>query len=363
MPVTILEQGPRRLPLLGTIHLGDRQRTTSRRTGQEVEYPVKVDYFLVREDNHTRPEMVEAFRSVYGEKPRQLDVLFPSDDESVIMPVSFSAYRASGLWCRGPGEHPDGTPGIATRVYDPEDPTLAGISLPEGVRPGSMIQVPLCHHETCPYHANGKDCKLLARLHVMLPDVPGLGVWRITTSSWNSVKNLLGGIAFVKLFTGGRVAGIPLKLRLVPQQVQHEGRKSVVYVLSLANEQVRLRSLIEAARQPLEDRFLLPEADEREIPEDHFPAAAAAAEAKLLPEPVEAMPPAEAPEPAAAAGGATQPEPAPAAAGGATQPEPAPAAPQAQPLQVRRGRRRYPTVGSTQDPQAPAPAVAEEPLF
>jgi hypothetical protein len=273
--VTMLEQGAKRLPLLGQLHLGEKRKTFSPKRNAEVEYPAKLDYFKVVQDNFTSRPMVEAFRQVYGEKPRSIEIMFPSDDEAALMPVDLSAYKqGAGLWCRGPGQHPDGTPGIALRIYDPDDPTLREFDVPEGTRPGEMIQVPFCHTERCPYHANGRDCKLIGRLHFLLPDVPGLGCWRIVTSSWNSVKEIQGGLAFVRQFTGGRIAGIPLTLSVVPREVHHDGKKATVYVLTIAHREVKLRALIEAARKPLEERFLLPEVNpQHDIPTHQFPQA------------------------------------------------------------------------------------------
>ena len=271
MPVGFLDRRTPRIPRLGVIHLGVKAKTQSGK-----EYPQKVDYFAVHEDDHTSAEAVEAFRKAYGEKPRELDILIPAEDEQLWMPTDLKAYKSGvGLWCKGPGQNDDDTPGLAVRVYDPEDRTLDGLAIPQGTRPGAMISVPLCHTETCPLYQS-KKCRLISRMQFMLPEVSGLGCWQLTTSSFNSVQNVRGGVAFIRSFTAGRIAGIPLKLRLTPQKSTADGQAVTIYVLQLANEHVRLADVLAASRKTWEQVLALPEPGDYddEIPADHFPAEA-----------------------------------------------------------------------------------------
>lgn len=278
MPIGTLEREVPRLPRLGKIRLGIK--VTSQKGN---EYPKKVDYFVVKPDGVTSQSAAEAFHEVYGEHPREIDIMFPIEDESIFMPTWFKAYRSFGLFCKGPGPDEQGKPGIATRVYlGDKDPTLAGLGgMAEGLRAGSMIDVPLCDPETCPYYTGG-ECKQNATLQILLPQVRGLGVWQITTSSWNSIRNIRGGIRFIRGLTGGRIAWLPLKMRLVPQEVTHDAKKVLIYVLQLAHDVVRLTDILSASQKTIA-QLLLPEvapADEDEIDGDQYPAAAAAATAQ-----------------------------------------------------------------------------------
>lgn len=274
VPVGYVERAALRLPRLGVVHLGIKEKTQSGK-----EYPKRIDWFEVHQDEHTPAGAVAAFRDVYGERPRELDVMFPVDDPEVYMPTYLKAYRGGvGLFCKGPGQNEDGAPGLAMRVYDPEDQTLTPDDVPEGTRPGAMIQVAKCDTETCPLYLT-KKCRLIFRLQVLLPKVQGMGVWQLSSSSYNSVQNLRGGLRFVQAFTGGRIAGIPLKLRLVPQEAQVDGKKTVIYVLNVANESVRLLDVLEASKKSWEQVLSLPppaEVDDDEIPADLFPAEAVA---------------------------------------------------------------------------------------
>jgi len=67
----------------------------------------------------------------------------------------------------------------------------------------------------------------------MLPKVPKFGVYEITTTSFNSIVNVLNYARSVQGLTGGVLAGIPFALLLKPLKVQPGGKATTVYVLEL----------------------------------------------------------------------------------------------------------------------------------
>ena len=233
----------RRLPRVGKIRLGER--ATSAKGSQ---YPRAVDYFVVREDDATSAAAVAAFRQVYGDRPRELRIMFPTNDEESFFPQWYKSYKAGvGLWCRGDGE-------VAQRVEN-----------------GQLVEVP------CPCDLLKQGlCKRIGNLQFLLPDVPIIGVWQLDTSSFHSMVNLNSTIEMIKGMTGGRIAGIPLTLRLRPQEVAPDGRKKTVYVLELALEGWTLPKLMQAAQRPA-PALMAPPVDHNEIPEDLYPAPLVAA--------------------------------------------------------------------------------------
>ena len=68
----------RRLPRLGKIRLGVKATAKSGK-----EYPVEKDYFVVP------PEVA----AIYGEQPKELDVMLPVNDPEVCFPI----YRIGSL--------------------------------------------------------------------------------------------------------------------------------------------------------------------------------------------------------------------------------------------------------------------------
>ncbi|WP_258111895.1 hypothetical protein [Alicyclobacillus sp. SP_1] len=210
---------PKRLPRMGKIYLGLKQEHQSGKS-----YPVATDYFVVRADGvNTSEEAAKAFHEVYGETPKDITIAFPSDDPEVFMPQYLSAYRGavgrSELWCKGDGER-------ARRADDQ----------------GGYVDVP-CWYKDCPIFRE-KKCKPLTRLLFLLPDVPGIGIWEIDTTSYFGSQNLTACVQMVRQLTRGRIAMIPLKLRVVPQTVSPDGKAKTVYVLDLKLEDIKIRELI-----------------------------------------------------------------------------------------------------------------------
>ena len=235
-----------RIPRVGKIHLGIKKKNSEGK-----EYPSPTDYFVVRPDDHTTNEAVKAFQSVYGNKPNEIKVAFPSDAAEDFFPQYLTAYKSGGgknytLFCRGDGEK-------ATRRA--ED--------------GSFSEME-CQFENCPIYQK-KQCKALGRLQFFLPEVPGIGVWQIDTTSYHTTVNLNSSIAMIMALTGGRIKMIPLTLRLVPKVVSPEGFSKTVYVLDLRVEDVKLLDFIQQV--PLISAALTPAVEPiraDEIAEDLF---------------------------------------------------------------------------------------------
>jgi len=182
----------RRLPRLGKIRLGIKKKSS--KTGAE--YPAEVPYFVV-------PDEV---RKVYGDKPTEIDVMFPLDDIDTVFPVSYKFYGSGkGLKCNGDGE-------IA---YCADEKTKEVIE------------------KKCPCEQleNGK-CKQSGTLSVILQKINVGGVYQINTSSFNSIVDLASGIDYVRALIG-RVAMVPLKLRRVATETHHEEKKQTHYTLQV----------------------------------------------------------------------------------------------------------------------------------
>ena len=105
-------------------------------------------------------------------------------------------------------------------------------------------------------------------LQFLLPEVPGLGVWQLDTSSFYSIVNVNSGVKLVRSVCG-HVRMVPLVLSLVPQEVTPEGgTKKTVRVLKLTSR-ATLADILRAAALP-PARVLMP-APDTETPEDLFP--------------------------------------------------------------------------------------------
>ena len=106
---------------------------------------------------------------------------------------------------------------------------------------------PADHVERAAAAAQGKACKDTTRLSVMLPDLPGLGLWRLETHGFYAATELAGTIALLSMLAPGTL----VRGRLVAQQREvvrfdRDGKprtnKFVVPVLDLPD--VRLSELV-----------------------------------------------------------------------------------------------------------------------
>lgn len=256
MPILGLTERPR-LPRLGKIRLGLKVEQEGRAT-----YPKAVDFFVCP------PEVT----AVFGDEPKELQIVFPNDDIDGAASHWYRAYSQRGLVCKGDGERAD-------RLVDMKATVSGDGELPESRHPehwkiATSRSENVARHEiqcppsTCPQFQQ-RACRPIMNLVFMLPDVPGLGVWQIDTSSWHSIRNVLGGLQLVQSLIG-RVSGIPLTLALVDQWVQPEGQsKKIVHVLRLTAP-YKLRTLYERAALPRGEVFMLPSPD-LETPDDLVP--------------------------------------------------------------------------------------------
>jgi len=204
MPIKGLSER-KRLPRLGKIHLGVKVRNK-----KGVEHPQAVDYFVC-------PPEVQA---VFGEKPKQLRILFPIEDDERWASQYYRAYsRTRGLVCKGDGER-------CMRMVDTETGDLANRDSKQ-----VTMQEMACQGRDCPDY--GTICHEVMNLQFLLPDVPGLGVWQIDTGSINSIRNINSAAELIA-HVYGRISMIPLLLTLEAQEVQDpEGKRKVVHVLNV----------------------------------------------------------------------------------------------------------------------------------
>ena len=187
----------RRLPRQGKIKIGEKIQKENR-SGKIVEYPVALDHFKV-------PEEVAV---IYGQDPKELDIIFPVNDLEQIFPQYMKKYGKVGLHCKGDGE--TGTAMIdgemVERTCDPDDPWCKG-------------------------------CQPKGTLSYIVPKVSSMRVYQTTTGGWNSIVNINSSLDMIRGMTGGKIAFIPLKLKIEPHEgtIIADGKqfKKTVFVLQV----------------------------------------------------------------------------------------------------------------------------------
>lgn len=251
--------GTTRLPRLGKIRLGMKVQKGDKT------FPKALDYFLVP------PEVLEAYTPEGSTEPvklKRLDVMAPSEDLETFFPVALKRYNGSGaLLCRGDGEAAMELAPVAR----PDHFKTQGFSGDQ-----RMLQRE-CPYRDCSYYREGK-CQEIGTLNVMLPKVRGLGTYQISTTSYNSVTNIMNGFELLRQMIG-QIAFVPVTLEVRMEQVLAPGSggnkiKSIVPIMYITLpgtvddllELARSRKLVKAVQVQLEN----PSADD-EMPELLYP--------------------------------------------------------------------------------------------
>ncbi len=244
MPIKDLSN-VRRIPRIGKIRLGIKVEVPGKNP-----YPKATDYFNVPDE----------IKNIVGEEPKKLNIMFPTENKDEFAQQWLRCYSFSqGLICKGDGVK-------AVRKIDVANGDIASHTTEEWTRKDWG-----CDPDTCVQFSE-KQCRPVMNLLFLMPDVPGLGVWQLDTSSYYSIVNINSSLAPDGLIRKlcGRVSFIPLVLSLEPQIVEPEGiKKKTVHVLNVRSE-VKLVEIQKLGRVPPE-KVLLPAFDENEIPEDLIP--------------------------------------------------------------------------------------------
>ncbi len=233
-----------RIPRLGKIHLGIKVKSKDKKN---VEYPKATDFFVA-------PDEV---REIYGEKPTELQIMFPVEDPELFAQQWLRAYSSTqGLVCIGSGVE-------ARRKVD----VATGAMADHETKDWAWREI-TCDPQECPEYQT-KRCRRVMNLQFLLPEVPGLGVYQIDTSSFYSIVNINSMIKMLKGMLG-RCSMVPLTLALGPIEVSPQGlTKKTVHVMHI-KKNIKLSQLAQIAQLPV-GKVLIPEADTAEPPEDLFP--------------------------------------------------------------------------------------------
>jgi hypothetical protein len=92
----------------------------------------------------------------------------------------------------------------------------------------------------------GSACKPITRLNVMLPDLPDLGVWLLSSTGWNAATEL-GGAAEVLAAARDRGVIIPATLRLEQRETRKVGEATKKYAVPVLEIGATLRQMTELA--------------------------------------------------------------------------------------------------------------------
>ncbi|MDD3102490.1 MAG: hypothetical protein PHE59_05090, partial [Patescibacteria group bacterium] len=247
-----------RIERLGKIRLGIRVPSTKDPTKT---YPRATEYFVVP------PEV----QKVHGEKPTELPIMFPTPDPAEWLSHYYRCYSQSfGLICIGNGIK-------ANQKTDMSTGAIVDRDTKEGNWEWREIT---CEGEECPYFEK-KTCRGMMFLNVILPKVPGIGVYQLVTSSRHSRMNILSMINTLQKMASrvnATIDFVPFTLRLEPQTANPVGGKQkTIHVVHIRAEDLKIEDFIRlATSRSMRERLRLAapaaqtpeEAAKEELPED-----------------------------------------------------------------------------------------------
>ena len=108
--------------------------------------------------------------------------------------------------------------------------------------------------DTCAF-ANG-ECKVYARLNVVVGDgeEDALGSFVLRTTSFNTIRTLAARLQYFDAVSGGRLACMPLELKLRGKSTTMSFRQAIYYVDLVVRSGLTLEQAIAEARQKDEQR-------------------------------------------------------------------------------------------------------------
>ncbi|MDP8961526.1 MAG: hypothetical protein M3N32_07935 [Actinomycetota bacterium] len=212
MPILTIQQ---RLAELGRIRVGAK-------TGKG--HPKKLEQFRFTSPSQ---RLIEAVAELYGGEVQewegaptdgaQWEVFTAADSINVVLPPNEFVSQWMELWSGG---------GIKRRC--------------DGTTETLSMKPCLCDPDPA-----DRECSPTTRLRVMLPEVAGVGVWRLETHSYHAAAELAG---VAQLLAAATAAGkaIPASLRLEQREKRVSGKATLKYAVPRIDVHAPLGAVLEA---------------------------------------------------------------------------------------------------------------------
>lgn len=182
-----LTDRPAALPEIGAIRKGAEKPEDGRRPGADLKH-----FRVVFDERET--ESTAVFQDRYGKQPTEINILFPFNEIERNFEAWRESYGAGALLHRCDGEQV---------LYEIDSAT------------GEKLVVNGNPFKACA----GKTCKPVGRMKVIIPELARLAYLVVHTTSIHDIINLSRQLEALRVMNGGRLAGIPLKLRRRPVKI------------------------------------------------------------------------------------------------------------------------------------------------
>lgn len=180
--------------------------------------PVKLNRF--RFTSHSE-DVINAIAAAYGGMPNRWEDEWEVEVESDTINVLIPPGDVFSQWMEHWGKK------SCIRRCDRQTCTFTD-------KQGNQSKIPCwCKEQKAEGELNDKEaCKPRTRFSVILPDIPGLGVWRVESGSWQAAKKLLGQFEMLKHALS---RGIPVHATLIAEEidVKVDGKTQKAYIPTL----------------------------------------------------------------------------------------------------------------------------------
>lgn len=254
---------PKKLTELGRIRIGDREENKSGRGT----HPHKLETFRLTSSNRS---LLHFAANAYGgevcpwegegaprdayQRPTQFELYTTVNTLDVLIPtfsavsLSFEQWSAGGCQRRCTGEF------------------ITHCPLQEMLR-GTECTCPADEQVRAELAKTGKACARILRLNVLLPDLPGMGVWRLETKGYYATAELLGTLDMLQMAGQEHAiieAALRLELRTVKRLGKGEGKGTLQFVVPVLWPKFTPRQMLSAAAQ--RGQLLMTPADMQQEP-------------------------------------------------------------------------------------------------
>jgi len=198
---------------LGKIKIGRKGKQTTSGGGKKFQPPTKLSYFLVtglERDATGNFIKDEAIHKIIGDEPKRIPITLLFDDIALNFPSWMAHYQGETRTCKGDGEH--------------------------AYKQGSTnpIECP-CDKADVDHKPAADRCKMNGMLSCIIRGAGGVGgVWRLRTTSYNSITGITSALALIKRITGGPLSGIDLDLVIAPKTgTDPDGKSRKIYIVGV----------------------------------------------------------------------------------------------------------------------------------
>jgi hypothetical protein len=234
MPLLDLQRRGRQI---GRIRIGQKVTTSKGKIA-----PGKLDTFRLTIDRLDSAQVIAA--TLGGEakawQKGQFEVITTTDELQVMIPPGQVITQWYELWSKGGAqrrcdsvtERLSGKPCLCPHAADPTDE--------DEVQRAALERSQLAKLNP------PKACKIITRLNVVIPDLPGLGVWRLDTSSFYAAGEMQDTAEVLQIFRDQGGMYLPARL-FISQRERIAGGKTTPYPVPVLDVSATFRQL--ATRQ------------------------------------------------------------------------------------------------------------------